>query len=68
MTLVAGIPYPQLYNLIFVLPLILIFIIMYWGGTPVRLEAFRTGSRRWVRILMGIVMVALGAAMLSGVI
>jgi len=68
MTVIEGIPYLLLYNLIFVLPLILILIIMYWGGTPERLEAFRTGSRRWVRILMGIVMVALGAAMLSGVI
>lgn len=66
MTLAEGIPYLLLYNLIFVLPLILILIVMYWGGTPERMEAFRTGSRRWVRILMGIVMVALGAAMLLG--
>jgi cytochrome c biogenesis protein CcdA/thiol-disulfide isomerase/thioredoxin len=68
MTLMEGIPYLLLYNLIFVLPLILILLVMYWGGTPERMEAFRTGSRRWVRILMGIVMVALGAAMLLGVV
>jgi cytochrome c biogenesis protein CcdA/glutaredoxin len=67
MTLAEGIPYLLLYNLIFVLPLILILIIMYWGGTPERLEAFRMGSRRWVRLVMGIVMVVLGALMLSGV-
>ena len=68
MTLAEGIPYLLLYNLIFVLPLILILIVMYWGGTPERLETFRAGSRRWVRLVMGIVMVALGAAMLTGTI
>jgi cytochrome c biogenesis protein CcdA/glutaredoxin len=68
MTLFEGIPYLLLYNLIFVLPLILILIIMYWGGTQGRLEAFRTGSRRWVRLVMGLVMVALGVGMLSGVV
>jgi cytochrome c biogenesis protein CcdA/glutaredoxin len=68
MTLAEGIPYLLLYNLIFVLPLILILIVMYWGGTPERLETFRAGSRRWVRLVMGIVMVALGVAMLTGTI
>jgi threonine/homoserine/homoserine lactone efflux protein len=51
-----------------VLPLILILLVIYWGGTPERMEAFRTGSSRWVRLVMGIVMVALGGAMLTGVI
>jgi uncharacterized membrane protein HdeD (DUF308 family) len=32
------------------------------------MEAFRTGSSRWVRLVMGIVMIALGVAMLTGVI
>jgi cytochrome c biogenesis protein CcdA/thiol-disulfide isomerase/thioredoxin len=68
MTLMEGIPYLLFYNLIFVLPLILILLLVYWGGTPERMEAFRTGSSRWVRLVMGIVMVALGAAMLLGVI
>ncbi|HOX34934.1 MAG TPA: cytochrome c biogenesis protein CcdA [Methanoregulaceae archaeon] len=68
MTLAEGIPYLLLYNLVFVLPLVLILIVMVWGGTPQRLEKFRTGSRRWVRLVMGIVMVALGAAMLAGII
>jgi len=66
MTLAEGIPYLLLYNLIFVLPLILILLVMYWGGTPERIEVFRSGSKRWVRLLMGIVMVALGAMMLLG--
>jgi cytochrome c biogenesis protein CcdA len=68
MTIAEGIPYLLLYNLIFVLPLILILLVMYWGGTPERMEVFRSGSKRWVRLVMGIVMVALGAAMLLGVI
>ena len=68
MTIAEGIPYLLLYNLIFVLPLILILLVMYWGGTPERMEVFRSGSKRWVRLAMGLVMVALGAAMLLGVI
>ena len=68
MTLAEGIPYLLLYNLIFVLPLILILLIVYWGGTPERMEVFRSGSRGWVRLVMGLVMVALGAAMLSGIV
>ncbi len=68
MTLVAGIPYLLLYNTIFVLPLILILAIIYWGGTQERLEAFRKGSGRWLRLFMGFVMVALGAAMLTNVL
>jgi len=66
MTLIEGIPYLLLYNLIFVLPLILILVVMYWGGTPERMKAFQAGSKRWVRLVMGIVMVALGAVMLLG--
>lgn len=68
MTLTGGIPYLLLYNLIFVIPLILILLVVYWGGTPERMEAYRAGSRRWVRLLIGFMMVALGAAMLLGVV
>ncbi|MGB9176423.1 MAG: cytochrome c biogenesis protein CcdA [Methanoregula sp.] len=68
MTLAEGIPYLLLYNLIFVLPLVFILIIMYWGGNPERMEAFRAGNKRWVRLIMGLVMVALGAAMLLGIV
>ena len=68
MTLIEGIPYLLLYNLIFVLPLILILLVVYWGGTPERMEAYRAGSRRWVRLLIGFMMVALGVAMLLGIV
>lgn len=68
MTLFEGIPYLLLYNLIFVLPLLLILLVVYWGGTPEQMETYRAGSRRWVRLLMGIIMVALGAVMLLGLV
>jgi hypothetical protein len=32
------------------------------------MEAYRAGSRRWIRLLIGVMMVALGAAMLLGVV
>jgi cytochrome c biogenesis protein CcdA/glutaredoxin len=68
MTLAEGIPYLLLYNLVFVLPLILILLLVAWGGPPERMEAFRAGSRRGIRFFIGLMMVALGAAMLLGVV
>jgi hypothetical protein len=38
----------------------MILPIVVWYGTPEWLKAFGVGSRRWVRPVMGIVIVALG--------
>ncbi|MDH7593204.1 MAG: hypothetical protein QHG99_02470 [Methanomicrobiales archaeon] len=68
MTFTEGIPYLVLYNLIFVLPLFIIFAVVYWGLSPSMVEGWRTGSKPIVRALMGLVMIGLGAAMLLGVV
>lgn len=66
MTFMDGIPYLILYNLIFVLPLFIIFAVVYWGLSPSMVEDWRTGSKPIVRAIMGLVMIGLGIAMLLG--
>ncbi|MBI2047368.1 hypothetical protein HYT26_04385 [Candidatus Pacearchaeota archaeon] len=62
-----AVPYLLLYNLIFVLPLIIILLAVYFGMPAGHAEKFRLEKRKWLRLIMGIVMIALGAAMLAGV-
>jgi cytochrome c biogenesis protein CcdA/thiol-disulfide isomerase/thioredoxin len=66
MTLWQGIPYLLLYNIIFVLPLFIILGIVYKGTSPESLEKWRSGNRKWLRLIMGLGMILLGVAMLAG--
>lgn len=68
MTLVAGIPYLILYNIIFVLPLFLILFAIYFGVSPKKAENWRKGKRKWMRLAMGLLMIILGVVMLLGMI
>jgi cytochrome c biogenesis protein CcdA len=64
MTAIEGIPYLLVYNLFFVLPLVIILGIFAWGLPVQRLDQWRTGSRRSVRVIMGAVMILLGILLL----
>ncbi|MFA5993272.1 MAG: cytochrome c biogenesis protein CcdA [Candidatus Pacearchaeota archaeon] len=66
MTLWQGIPYLLLYNLIFVLPLFIILFLVYKGASPEKLEKWRTGNRKYLRLIIGLGMILLGVAMLAG--
>jgi cytochrome c biogenesis protein CcdA len=68
MTLVEGIPYLLIYNVIFVLPLFVILLGVYYGVSPQRVESWRSEDRKWMRLAMGIVMVTLGVLMLTGIL
>ncbi len=68
MTIWSGIPYLLLYNLIFILPLLGILILIYKGIPPEKVEEWRLGKRRWMRLIMGLTMILLGALMLLEVI
>lgn len=68
MTFAEGLPYLILYNLVFVLPLVVILLIVCYGVSPGRIDVWRTGKRRWVRFAMGSVMLGLGGAMLLGLL
>ncbi len=58
--------YLSLYNFIFVLPLVVIVFLVSRGLSPERLEALRVGQRKWLRLVMGLVMVILGSGLLLG--
>lgn len=66
MTVMTGLPYLVLYNLIFVLPLVLVTLLVAYGVSPDRAERWRTENKRSVRVIIGLIMVALGLVILFG--
>jgi cytochrome c biogenesis protein CcdA len=52
--------YLLLYNLIFVLPLLVITIIIYHGTSPTLIEKWRLKERNWMNLAAGLVMLCLG--------
>ena len=66
MTVMAGLPWLILYNVVFVLPLVLVTLLVAYGISPERAERWRTKNKRTVRVIIGAIMVALGLVILSG--
>jgi len=64
MSLVEGIPLLLLYNLFFILPLLVILGVFVLGLPVERLEQLQAASRRKVRVIMGLVMIVLGIILL----
>jgi cytochrome c biogenesis protein CcdA len=60
--------YLLLYNLCYAFPLIVILAIVYKGAAPEDAEKWRKGKRRYMKLIGGLVMLAIGIAMLFGVI
>jgi cytochrome c biogenesis protein CcdA len=52
--------YLLLYNLIFILPLLLITLIIYKGTRPETIERWSQNEKSWMKIASGAVMIALG--------
>jgi cytochrome c biogenesis protein CcdA len=66
LTALQSLPYLVIYNIIFVLPLVLVTFLVAFGLPPERVEHWRTENRRTVRLIVGSVMVILGAAIFLG--
>jgi cytochrome c biogenesis protein CcdA len=66
MTLAEGIPYLLLFNVIFILPLIVILLVVVFGIPPERVNTWRLENRRALRIAIGVVMVLVGIFILFG--
>jgi cytochrome c biogenesis protein CcdA len=64
-TITAGLPYLLLYNVIFVLPLVAILLIISFGIPPERLNQWRLEHRMIVRLIMGAVMIGIGAFIIA---
>jgi len=58
--------YLLLYNLMFVLPLIVILVLVTKGMKAEHIENWRKAKRNWMRLLMGLVLLALGIGLLLG--
>ncbi|MCW1296940.1 MAG: hypothetical protein OH319_04635 [Candidatus Parvarchaeota archaeon] len=68
MTRMVAIPYLLFYNLIFILPLLIILLLVYKGLSSEEMEKWRLEKRKYMRLLMGIVLVLLGIVMLMGIV
>ena len=56
--------YLLLYNFIFILPLIVILLLVYFGLSAKKLEKWRKKNRKWMRLITGLVMVGLGVLLI----
>jgi cytochrome c biogenesis protein CcdA len=56
--------YLMLYNFIFILPLLTIVLLVYYGVSTEKVKEWKTSKRKWMRLLMGIVMIALGVLLI----
>lgn len=56
--------YLVIYNVIFVLPLIVIVVLIYYGASTAKMKLWREGARRWMNLATGILMVGLGALLI----
>lgn len=56
--------YLTLYNFIFVLPLIFLLLLAYYGLPTEKIEKWRQSKKRWLRLLIGLLLVGLGIGML----
>lgn len=63
-----AIPLLLLYNLIFILPLFVILGLVYLGAKSEKMEAWRKENRGIMRLLVGLLLLALGAYMIWAII
>lgn len=66
LTFTAGLPYLLLYNIIFVLPLVLITLLAAYGMSPEKADSWRVEHKRALRLVIGLVLVALGVVVFFG--
>jgi len=52
------------YNLIFILPLLVILFLVFFGVSSERIKVWKDKQKKWMRLFIGIVMVALGVALI----
>jgi cytochrome c biogenesis protein CcdA/thiol-disulfide isomerase/thioredoxin len=64
MTMAEGVPYLALYNAMYVLPLAVILVVIFMGVSAERANSWRLENRRSLRLIVGVVMLLLGAIML----
>jgi cytochrome c biogenesis protein CcdA len=66
LTFASGLPYLILYNIIFILPLVLVTLLAAYGMSPKKADSWRTEHKRTLRLVIGLVLVALGIVVFLG--
>jgi cytochrome c biogenesis protein CcdA len=66
LTVSAGLPYLLLYNIVFILPLVLVTLIVAYGTSPEKADTWRIEHKRALRLVIGIIMIALGIVIFLG--
>jgi cytochrome c biogenesis protein CcdA len=66
MTIMSGLPWLVLYNLVYILPLILITFVVAYGISPEKVESMRAEYKRMLRMAVGMILIVLGAIILLG--
>ena len=59
-----AVPFLLLYNFVFIIPLIVVLIVSYFGTDSSKLEAWRKKHRGLMRLVIGIFLIGLGIFML----
>ncbi len=57
--------YLLIYNFIFVLPLLVILLMIYFGASTLRLKEWRLGKRKWMNLVTGLLLISLGALLIA---
>jgi len=57
--------YLLIYNFIFILPLLIILLMIYFGASTLRLKEWRLGKRKWMNLGAGLLMISLGGLLIA---
>lgn len=57
--------YLLIYNVIFVLPLVTVLLMIYFGFSTLVLKQWRQEQRKWMNLAMGVLMILLGSFLIS---
>jgi cytochrome c biogenesis protein CcdA len=57
--------YLLIYNFIFVLPLLVILLMIYFGASTLQLKKWRTGKRKWMNLATGLLLIFMGILLIS---
>ena len=68
LTLATGLSWLIVYNIVFVLPLVIVTLLFAFGISPDQAERWKTDNRRALRLLIGLIMTGLGAIIFLGLL
>lgn len=57
--------YLCVYNFIFILPLLGILLLIYFGGSTLKMKEWRIEKRKWMNLASGLLMISLGSLLIA---